>query len=90
MHGFEVLILRGREEGDPRTPKTPSGNQHPNIYFLYFQNNWYFWYVARKFSSLYVSKFNISAADTKPWNNNNNEIIIFGICYLSTFVDFEC
>ena len=29
----------GGGEGDHRTPKTPSGKQHPNISFGYFQNN---------------------------------------------------
>ena len=29
------------EEGNPKTPKTPSGKEYPNIYFSYFQNNWF-------------------------------------------------
>ena len=48
-----------------------------NLCFLYL------WLVARKFSSLYVSK--ISAGDTEPMNNNNsnNKIII-----LASFLEF--
>ena len=91
----------------PKTTQTTSGKQHPNIYFWYIQNIhwfttllisafsknsvWYFWFVTRKFSSIYLSKFNISAADTEPINNH--EIITLAsflelyICYLSRFVD---
>ena len=35
------ICSRGILPLDPRTRKTPSGNQHPNIYFWNFKNNWY-------------------------------------------------
>ena len=37
---------------------------------FFFNSVWYFWFVARKFRSLYVSNYNISAADTEPMNNH--------------------
>ena len=37
--GSSFLVGGRREISGPQ--KTPSGKQHPNIHFWYFQNNWY-------------------------------------------------
>ena len=83
--------------------KTIGIRNSPHIFLIYWmvQNSanlcffltsvWYFWFVTGKFISSYVSKFNISAADTESMNNH--EIITLAsflelyICYLSRFLD---
>ena len=86
---FGILLVpsslppEGREEGNPKTPKTPSGKRHPHILFRYqllFDSD----ISALLQGSLAQYLFlNISAADTEPMNNNNNKIII-----IASFLEF--
>ena len=78
-NSWVIGTLPWGEGGDARTSKTPRKKSVHSSYL--FIGIFLVRYVLRKVSSLYVSKFNISAVDTELMNNNNNPTNKWGKLY---------